>query len=214
MNEQISTTLYESPSLNELYAALSKAQGDMEAAKMDKKNPFFKSKYADLASVINSSRPHLSSNGLSVIQRIMTNDRGMHLFTRLCHASGQWIESVMPLNPSKNTIQELGSYITYSKRYSYASMIGVVAEDEDDDGETAMASNEKKPDHGKITPRQLQILKKHMDVLSISDVEGFLNHYKINKTEELPFEDFEKANKQLSIKVANQMKSRNKNENN
>jgi len=128
-----------SADLKELFAALAKAQAEMDLAQMDRENPYFKSKYADLASIIKASRPSLTKNGLSVIQQILPNDDGQNiLHTMLCHASGQWIESRMRIVPPKNDIQTLGSYITYLKRYSYASLVGITGRDEDDDGEIAM----------------------------------------------------------------------------
>src|SRR5690554_2301408 len=117
----------ESECLNELFAALAKAQQEMEIAKNDSLNPFFKSKYSDLASVIKASRPYLSKNGLCVIQLVRTEPQGLFLYTRLAHSSGQWIESKMPIDPAKKDIQSLGSHMTYVKRYSYAAIVGVVS---------------------------------------------------------------------------------------
>lgn len=124
--------------LNDLFDALAKAQGEMEEAKTDSKNPFFKSKYADLASIFRASRKVLAKYGLSVVQPVRNFQGKRYLFTRLGHASGQWIEGGIPLSPPKEDIQSLGSYITYLRRYCYAAMVGVVASGEDDDGEKAM----------------------------------------------------------------------------
>lgn len=130
----------ESPTLDKLYTALAKAQAEIQPAKKNGKgNPTFRSKYADLAAIVQTSRKALGENGLSVIQRIIRQgSAGMTLLTRLCHASGQWIESSMTVNPPKQDIQSLGSYLTYLRRYNYSSIVGVVAVDEDDDGEMAM----------------------------------------------------------------------------
>ena len=137
---------FESQSLDKLYAALAKAQLEMLPAKTGSSNPFFKSKYADLASIVKASRNSLGTNGLSVIQRIVRNgSAGMTLLTRLCHASGQWIESSMTVNPPKQDIQSLGSYLTYLRRYTYSSIVGVVACDDDDDGEAAIGRSPQKP---------------------------------------------------------------------
>ena len=126
----------ESEELNKLFEALAKAQMEMEVAKTDSTNPYFKSKYADLRSVVEASRPFLAKNGICVIQRTIPGNNGTsYLHTRLGHLSGQWMESLMPINPPKQDIQTLGSYMTYLRRYSYSSMVGVVAGDEDDDGE-------------------------------------------------------------------------------
>ena len=156
----------ESERLDELFSSLAKAQAEIDIAKTDAINPFYKSRYADLASVVKASRKSLTENNLSVIQRILTNDNGsMCLYTRLCHASGQWIESKMPINPNKNDIQSIGSYITYLKRYNYAAIVGVVTSDEDDDAESAM-KDKRKPTSQRsndlITKEQFNLLTKEL----------------------------------------------------
>jgi hypothetical protein len=138
-----------SAQINELASALSKAQSEMKIAGMDSANPYFKSKYADLASIVRASRPSLTKYGLSVSQQILVHDEGQNvLHTILMHSSGQWIESIMRIVPAKNDIQTLGSCITYLRRYAYASLIGVVSSDEDDDGEVAMHSVRNKQEQG------------------------------------------------------------------
>jgi len=158
----------ESDTLANLYDALSKAQMDMDVASKDSKNPYYKSTYSDLSTVVKASRPALCKNGLSVIQRIHTGLHGeMFMLTRLSHSSGEWIESKMPINPPKKDIQGIGSYITYLRRYMYSSMVGVISGD-DDDGERAMKAhieNEKKPQAEKefkdklISPDRVSLLE-------------------------------------------------------
>ncbi len=125
--------------INELASALSKAQGEMQAAIKDKVNPFFKSSYADLGSVWDAARPVLSKYGLCVMQTTeLSPDRNQVIMvTTLAHTSGQWMKSYLPLNPSKNDSQGMGAAITYLRRYSLSAIVGVVC-DEDDDGETAV----------------------------------------------------------------------------
>lgn len=175
----------ESAELNSLFEALAKAQMEMEVAKLDASNPFFKSKYADLPSVVKASRPFLAKNGLAVLQRILPDSDGkQYLSTRLCHASGQWMESRMAINPPKNDIQTVGSHITYLRRYNYASITGVVASDEDDDGENAMSAvrgqSQSAPKSEKISRAQLEVLSQelegHEDLL-----ESIITGYKIAK---------------------------------
>lgn len=128
-----------SEDLKELFAALSKAQGEMRTAGLNSENPFFKSAYADLAEIVRVSRPALFKYGLSVIQQILPNDDGQNiLHCILAHSSGQWIETRMRILPAKTDMQSIGSYITYLRRYSYAAIVGVVVADEDDDGEKAV----------------------------------------------------------------------------
>lgn len=165
-------------SLNELFSALSKAQAQMHAALKTSDNPFFKSKYADFGEVVAASRPALSANGLSVIQRIICIDDGNEvLHSILGHSSGQYIDSIMRIKPQKSDVQSLGSYITYLKRYAYAALVGVVTED--DDGEGAVIHNgresgsnvinDSRPD-GIISREQLQTLNQLLSSLSNATV--------------------------------------------
>ena len=125
--------------INELAAALSKAQGEMQAAIKDKVNPFFKSSYADLGSVWDAARPVLSKYGLCVMQttEVASDGSRIVMVTTLAHTSGQWMKSYLPLNPSKNDSQGIGAALTYLRRYSLSAIVGVVC-DEDDDGETSV----------------------------------------------------------------------------
>ncbi len=141
----------QSEQINELADALSKAQGQIEGATKDSKNPFFKSSYADLHSVMAAAREPLASNGLSVVQPTQVIDGQLCLITILMHKSGQWIKSIMPLVLVKQDPQSVGSALTYFRRYCYASLCGVAQMD--DDCESAM---ERKP---KVEPVKEPIAK-------------------------------------------------------
>jgi len=84
----------QSDQINDLAAALSKAQGEITGALKDSANPFFKSKYADLASCWDACRTQLSKNGLAVIQTTEKVETGVCVVTTLTHASGQWIRGL------------------------------------------------------------------------------------------------------------------------
>lgn len=129
-----------SEQLNELFTALSKAQGEMAVAELNQKNPFFKSRYADLVAIVKASRPALTKYGLSVNQAVIYEvDGGAYLLTILGHSSGQYMSSKMKITPPKSDIQSFSSYVTYAKRLCYTSLVGVVTGDEDDDGEATMS---------------------------------------------------------------------------
>lgn len=125
-----------SEQINELAAALAKAQGAMKAAELDRANPFFKSKYATLASIWTAARIPLSMNGLSVAQVPDWTPEGLQLTTMLMHSSGQYISNTYPINPIKDDPQGIGSALSYARRYTLAAMIGATS-DEDDDGNEA-----------------------------------------------------------------------------
>jgi hypothetical protein len=132
---------YESRETNEINAALAKAQGEFPKIGYNKENPYFKSQYVDLDTIVTSIRPALSKSGLSFTQQTKINEEGSTiLHTRLRHASGQWIESRARILPPKNDPQSYASTLTYMKRYSLMSLIGITASNDasDDDAEVAM----------------------------------------------------------------------------
>jgi hypothetical protein len=127
--------------IGKLAEALSKAQGAMEGASKSAENPFFKSKYADLASVWDACRGPLSANGLAVIQvpAAPTAPGRVAIDTILAHASGEWISGVLELTPVKSDPQSVGSAITYARRYGLQAIVGIAPED--DDGNAASGTD-------------------------------------------------------------------------
>ena len=148
--EQPQSFQTQSSEINELAGALSLAQGEMSPAKKGANNPFFKSKYADLAEVIEASRYPLSSNDLSIAQYCEDG----YVVTQLMHSSGQWLRGRLRIQPKDNTPQGIGSALTYARRYSWQMMVGLGAED--DDGEAAMgrAGSAYDPAHAKPAPKK------------------------------------------------------------
>lgn len=157
----------QSEAINELATALAKAQGEIKAAAKSAENPFFDSQYADLPSVMACCREQLSKNGLSVIQCTEFDATHAWLETTLVHSSGQWVRSRYPIKPAPRkdkitkeiqpeTPQDFGSALTYARRYALAAIVGVVAENEDDDANAASGQTAKgttRPDKGQA-PRQ------------------------------------------------------------
>jgi len=115
-----------------LAAALAAAQGEFTNPTKDRVNPHFKNRYATLDSMQTATRPILAKHGLSIVQ-LPTS--APSLITRLMHSSGQYIESETPIGANLKP-QEYGSALTYMRRYSYAAMLNITA-DEDDDAEAA-----------------------------------------------------------------------------
>lgn len=128
-----------SEAINDLAAALAQAQGEIKGAIKDSANPFFKSSYADLASVWEAIRAPFSENGLSVIQATEPTDgEEVIVTTRVMHASGQWYEFTTTIPVSKADAQGYGSALTYARRYGLAAATGVAQID--DDGNAAAAA--------------------------------------------------------------------------
>jgi len=138
--------MLKSESIAKLALALATFQSEMQAVKEDSENPFFHSKYANLASYIEAIREPLSKNNLAYSQ--MPTGKNM-LTTILMHSSGEWIEDTAEYIPSKNDVQGQGSGITYFRRYCLGSILGLSTE-EDDDGNQASTP---KKDVKKFTPR-------------------------------------------------------------
>ena len=139
-------------SIGALAAALSKAQADITGALKDSSNPFFKSKYADLASCWDACRKQLAANNLAVIQTIYVHwESGQTMLaTTLVHSSGEWIRSDLPVLAKDLSPQAQGSGITYARRYALAAIVGLAQID--DDAEAAQGrpfTNDPRGDLGK-----------------------------------------------------------------
>lgn len=124
-----------------LSAAMAKAAPNIEGAVKGKVNPAFRSKYADLASVVDAIKPHLEPHGLWFRQVLHSGERGVGVETIIHHASGESLScGVLFLPASKQDAQGFGSAITYARRYSLMAAFGVPAED--DDGNAAAGRQE------------------------------------------------------------------------
>ncbi len=134
-----------SEQINELGAALAKAQGEMSNAKKDAANPFFKSHYATLGSVWDAIRGPLSKHGLSIVQTTEFEGERVTISTTLLHASGQWIEGTIPVLSQKQDSQSMGSAMSYARRYALMGMIGIAAEDDDGEATMGRSAPQQKP---------------------------------------------------------------------
>lgn len=132
--------------MNELYAALAKAQSKIETAKKDNFNPHFKSKYADLSNVWDACREALTENGLAVVQIPSAKGPEVTVKTILGHVSGSEISGELTMIAQKNTPQGIGSAITYCRRYALMSFVGI-APDDDDGNDASMPSYPQQHQH-------------------------------------------------------------------
>lgn len=126
-----------SEELNELFAALAIAQGQIEDAAKSRKNDFYKSSYADLSSVRSAIRQPLADNGLSISQWDSVVPGGVEVLTILGHKSGQWMSGTLFM-PVKHEPHPIGSGISYARRYSLMSIMNLAADD--DDGNAAQTA--------------------------------------------------------------------------
>ena len=107
------------------------AQTEMLNASKDSKNPFFKSKYADLTSVRGACVPALNKNGIGVLQLVVQVENKQYIKTILLHESGEEMSCLTEIMNVQNTPQAHGSGITYARRYGLQSIACIAAEDDD-----------------------------------------------------------------------------------
>jgi len=136
-----------SETIGEIAKALHAAQGEMSGAKKGAANPFFKSKYADMNSVVDAVREPFCNHGLSYSQFPLFEDGMAGVITILMHTSGEWLESKLLLPVTKKDPQATGSAITYARRYALQSIAGIPSEDDDGNAASAPAA---KRDIGKL----------------------------------------------------------------
>jgi ribosome-binding protein aMBF1 (putative translation factor) len=141
----------ESSEVDQLYAAKAAAQGEFVAvpknktAKVKTKAGYeYSYKYADLADILKMALPILAKNGLALSQPLLVDSNGnLRITTRLGHKSGQWEQSDgLPINGDLPP-QELGSELSYFRRYDLGALLAI-APDEDTDAQGTGSKVEKK----------------------------------------------------------------------
>ena len=151
-----------SENLEKLALALCSAQGAMGGAVKGSANPFFKSSYADLTSVIKAIKQPCFDNGLSYVQLPHRDGNSIGVVTRLMHTSGQWLEHEFTLPMIKGDPQAAGSAITYARRYALQALFGIPAVD--DDAEAAVLRNgERQTVRPEVTDEYSQLVDKLWD---------------------------------------------------
>ena len=105
-----------SESIKNIAIAMNKAQSEMGGAHKGAKNPFFKSKYADLGAVIEAVKTPFADNGLSYVQFPIENGGRIGIETILMHSSGEWLSNSFTVQLTKQDAQGAGSAITYCRR--------------------------------------------------------------------------------------------------
>jgi hypothetical protein len=144
------TLPYESPEIDQVSAALVACQGALRPAPKDASNPAFKTRYADLPSVMEAIREPMLANGLAIQHQQLPGEPGrLYLRTVLRHKSGQFLACVGVFPLSKQDAQGMGSALTYARRYGTTAMLGVV---QDDDDGNAASSPAARPEPAKAEP--------------------------------------------------------------
>jgi len=186
-----------SESIKNLASALCKAQEEMGGAVKESKNPFFKSDYADLTSVIKAIKEPFANNGLSYTQ-FPTNDEGrIGVVTMLMHESGEYLEHSYTLPTTKADPQSAGSAITYARRYALQSIAGIPTAD--DDAESAMIRNNQSKT-AVVSEDQAEEIKERLAETNV-DVKVFLKHFKTSSVDEMLAIHYSKAVSALKAKA-------------
>lgn len=179
----------------ELFAALAAAQGEIENATKSSSNPHFKSRYADLAEVLNTVRPVLSKHGLCVMQGTAFDGSLVSVTTVLAHSSGGMVSTVASCVPAKSDAPGVGAATTYLRRYSLAACVAV--SQEDDDGNAATHGAPPRPVRPPVTEATLAKL---LGLFAATGKQALvLAHYGVNKPHELAEADARAAIERLSM---------------
>jgi ERF superfamily len=173
-------------------------QRQMKPVIKDSTNPYFKSKYSDLSSVMEAIREPLGSHGLSIWQDATLDEQGVNITNRIVHVSGQWVEfGPLTIPLGKKDAHAVGSACSYGKRYALCTALGVVSDD--DDGNQAVASQEKKKDLPKMIEKhqcvELNTLIEQCDAEYQANLWAYLNSQKISFFEEMDEKIFNKLKK-------------------
>lgn len=149
-----------SESIVEISKAMAKFQSEVKQPFKDKSNPFFKSKYVPLESVVESITSIAPKHGISFVQWASNDDTGrVGVSTMIMHTSGEYIEfDPVYMDADKNTAQGAGALISYLKRYSLSAVFGITS-DQDDDGNHASGNTNKPKQQPKARPEQIKDLK-------------------------------------------------------
>lgn len=128
-----------SETITKIATALMEFQSKVELVKKTAENDFFKSKYADLGSIIETIKKPLSDAKLSYVQMPFGTNK---LVTILMHESGEFFKSIVDMAPKGTSPQEVGSAITYYRRYSLSAILGIATEEDDDGNASSGAGQE------------------------------------------------------------------------
>ena len=127
--------------MSQLYTKLFKLQSTVGKISKDKTNPFFKSKYFDINDLIEHLTPHLQEIGLLLLQPIKEGN----VYSLLIDPeNGEREESYCEI-PDISDPQKMGSAITYLRRYTLQSLLGMNSNDDDDGNKSSNQSNNEEP---------------------------------------------------------------------
>lgn len=164
-----------SENIADISAAISAMQAEVGNTSKNSANPFFKSKYSDLAEVLNVLRPVLSKNGLALTQHPSYADKICHVTTLLSHSSGQWMQSCVSAPIVKDDPQGVGSSISYCRRYAAAAICGVAQEDDDGNAASKQQGKQAIAPPAALDPAIVATLETAADVKALAAAWGAID---------------------------------------
>lgn len=189
-----------SEAIDQISTALAAAQAEITNPVKDSENPHFKSTYADLAGGLSVARPVLAKHGIAIIQATSLDGDVMMLETRLAHKSGQWVATDYPVCKFPIPQQQAGSALTYARRYSLFSLVGIAGEDDDGNEASKVATPAPaKKEVATITAEQVESLSNLIDEVKANRAK-FVGFFNIKQLEALPAERFFEAVQMLEAK--------------
>ena len=204
-----------SESLIKIAPALLAAQKAITVAHKTASNPYFKSSYADLESVIGAVKGPLNDNDVVFLQAVQSDERGASVGTILLHISGEFILSETPVrSKDDNDPQKMGSGITYAKRYALQAICGLPTEDDDGNAAAKPPKKPVKPPKKPAKPAKevdadtvagareelSMLIEKHK--IDEAGQAAWLKHFKVKALGELSYEAVEKIIKGVEKKYA------------
>ena len=201
MEEQIiikENDVRQSETIGKLALALSKAQNEFNKAISESQNPFYRSKYADLSTIINATREALFLNEIALMQFVSGDQNSISVTTKLVHSSGEWLESTISGKPAKQDCQQQGAVITYLRRYAQAAILNIAQED--DDGNSQVF----------IDKKQVAYIKEKLNYLNNGSEQALLKAYKIQSLEQIKQCKFDEIINALNKRTKLKKESENK----
>lgn len=129
-------------------AAFLKAQAEFQPIQFDKENPHFHSKYASLQAILAATRPVLNKNGIALTTRTRVQGETIVVETYLIHDGVAFVRAAWPAGKTTTPPQQLGSALTYARRYTLQSVLGVAADEDDDANAATQTQKQEKPNNG------------------------------------------------------------------
>ncbi len=190
-----------------LIAALAAALPELESAKKNKANPAFKSKYADLAAMIEAIEP-VAKHGLWYRQQTHDNENGVIVETFYIHASGEEKSAGSIFMPAtKKDAQGFGSALTYARRYGLQTAFGLATED--DDGNAAVRGSQSRQSEPAAIAADRDTITQMIglcEAVGGTQAQIICDAYKVSALSELNAKQAASAIKRLNEKLAERAK--------